>query len=304
MTTSNTIYDKAPTLASLAYMVASELKTIREGTTTTASISAPVDTLRSEAANYWRYGPFWVLYANGGSAPTGEYQNIASFQGGTITLAASLSATIPSGARYAVGRRRFPLDVIIQNINSAYQELGTIPLVDITSLATTANTTEYTIPQAARNQLLQVWLQTEDTYTNVHGYIQIPHGQWRQEMDTLYLPQLSSDSDIIKLVYADQPSMLVAYGDELSPYVHPSRVVFKAAANVLMWRAERINDTSTSNAINQRVNYFLDLDQKAKYNHPIHMPKRQDFAALVGMDFTGSRGGIRENVAPGYVNLD
>ena len=302
--TSNTLYDQAPTLASLAYMVASELKSIREGTTTTASISAPVDSLRSEAANYWQYGPFWVLYANAGSAPTGEYQNVSSFQGGTVTLAATLSATIPSGSRYAIGRRRFPLDVIVQNINSAYQELGDIPLVDDTSLSTTSNTTEYTIPQAARNKLLQVWLQTETTYTNVHGYIQIPHGQWRQETATLYLPQLSSDADTIKLVYADQPSMLVAYGDQLSPYVHPKLIVYKAAANVLMWRAERINDTASANAINQRVNYFLDLDQKAKYSHPIHMPKRQDFGALANMEFTGGRDGARVNVSPGFVNLD
>lgn len=298
-----TLYDVPATLATLTYMVAGELKTLREGTVTTASISAPVDTLRAEASNYWRYGPFWVLNANNGSAPQGEYQNIASFGGGTMTLAGNMSATIPVGARYAIGRARYPLDIIVEQVNAAYQELGHIPQTDV-SLVTLVNTTQYTIPQAAREVLLQVWVQSQIVYPAVKGYIEIPHGAWRQELNTLYMPQLSAYPYIIKLVYAAAPSLLVAYSDTISDYVHAARIVYKAAANVLMWRAERISDSSSFNAINQRVNYFLDQDQKAKYDHPIHMPKRRSFGALAGTDFTGgNRDAIRQNVKPDYVRI-
>lgn len=298
-----TLFDNPTTLATLAYMVASQLKSVREGFITTASISAPVDSLRAETADYWNSGPFWVLNANNGSAPQGEYQSVSDFATGTITLASSMSATVPVGARYAVGRKRYPLDIIISEINNAYQELGHIPQTD-TSLITLANTTQYTIPQAAREVLLQVWVQTQIVYTAVKGWMQIPHGAWRQELDTLYLPQMSAYPYMLKLVYADSPSLLVAYNDTISDYVHSARIVYKAAANCLMWRAERMNDTSSSNAINQRVNYFLDMDQKAKMEHPIHMPKKSNFGWLAGTDFTGgNRDGIRQNVKPGYVRI-
>lgn len=298
-----TLYDSPITLATLTYMVASELKTLRQGTVTTAGINSIVDSLRTEATNYWQYGPFWVLYANNGAAPSGEYQNVSSSGGGTISLAGSLSATAPVGSTYAVGRRRYPLDIIIEQINAAYQELGHLPQTD-TSLVTLANTTQYTIPQAAREVLLQVWIQTQIVYANVKGWIQIPHGQWRQERDTLYLPQLSAYPYMIKLVYGAPGSMLVNYSDTISDYVHPARIIYKAAANVLMWRGERINDNASANAINQRVNFFLDQDQKAKYDHPIHMPRKQDTSQLAGVDFTGgNRDPIRQNVKPGYVRL-
>lgn len=290
------------TLAELTYMVASELKSVRQGFVTTGTSSSSfTDTGRLESADYWNSGPVWCINTTDSLAPIGQWSTISDFAaGGVFTLLTALTATWTAGDTYAVGRRRFPLDIIIQQTNAAYRELGKVPEIDAT-LVTAQDTTEYTIPDAAIEDLREVWLQTDDTEPKVKGWVKIPRGEWRQELDTLYVPQYSEDYNI-KLVYVAEPPLLADYDDAISPYVHPNRIIYKAAANCLMWRSDKINSTSVQNAINQRVNYLLDLDQRAKYEFPIVVPKRDNKLFMVS--FTGDRDDSMEVVTKiGYVHL-
>jgi len=289
------------TLSELTYRVATELKSVRQGTVTTGtSASSFTDTVRIESADYWNSGPCWCIDTTDDLAPIGQWGIISDFaSGGVFTLASALTASWTAGDTYAVGRRRFPLDIIVQQTNAAYQELGKVPSSD-TSLATTQNTTQYTIPNVAIEDLREVWLQTSDTYPSEKGWVKIPRGEWRQELSTLYMPQYSEDYTI-KLVYIAEPTLMSAYSDAISAYVHPNRIVYKAAANCLMWRSDKINSTNVQNAINQRVNYLLDLDQKAKYDFPIVVPKRDNGLFIVG--FTGDRDDLEVVTPPGLVHL-
>lgn len=252
-------------------MVAVELKSVREGVTDTASISAIIDTVgRLESDDYWNTGPGWITKTSDGSAPQGEYGVVSDFGGGTATLRSSLTATVPSGASYALGRRRYPLDLLAQSANAAYRDLGKIPQTD-TSLTTTTSTTQYTIPAAARKDLREVWIQTVLSQDNIKGWKKLVYGtHWRQENTLLYVPQLYVGR-LLKLVYVDESPQLSSYSDTLSDYVHPKRIIYKAAAHCLLWRAEKLNPAAQSQVL-QRVNYFLDLDLRAERDHEIHMP--------------------------------
>ena len=263
-----------PTLADLTYFVAVELKSAREGVTDVASIDAIIDTAgRLESDDYWNTGPALILDTPTGSVPQGEYGVVSDFGSGTVTLRSNWSATVPVGSTYALGRRRYPLDLLAQCVNAAYRDLGKIPLVDITSLTTLQSTTQYTIPAAARKDLREVWIQTIMDIPDSLGWHEIPHGTWRQENALLFLPQLSLDR-ALKLVYIDESPQLVDYNDVLSPFVHPKRIIYKAAAHALLWRSEKLNPAAQSQ-YNQKVNYFLDQDLRAQNDHEIVMPPKR-----------------------------
>jgi hypothetical protein len=155
-------------------------------------------------------------------------------------------------------------------VNAAYRDLGKIPIADITSLTTLTSATQYTIPAAARKDLREVWIQTVTDQTSILGWQMLNHGFWRQETSLLFVPQLAVGR-ILKLVYVDEAPQLMAYTDTLSDYVHPKRIIYKAAAHCLLWRSEKLNPAA-QNQINQRVNYFLDLDLRAQNDHPIELP--------------------------------
>jgi hypothetical protein len=288
-------------LGELAYAVAVELKAVREGTITTGTLkNGFTDTFRTETNDYWNKGTFFVLSHALDAAPFGEVREVTDFvTGAAITLKSDLSANITAGDRYAISRRRYPYDVIVQHINSACRDLGQLPSSDV-SIVTTQNATQYTIPDVACKDLREVYLQTSDTFASVKGWYKIPRGEWRQEGNILYVPQYSEDYTV-KLVYVGEPTMLTAETDEISEFVHPNRIIYKAAAGVLMWRSDRLTATSVISAINQRVNYFLDMDQKASYRFPIVLPKRDNKLFIVS--FTGDRDYDDVVTPPGLVHL-
>jgi len=211
-----------------------------------------------------------------GTAPANQFGDVLDYATGQFTLQAALTATPSVGALYAVGRRKYPRDVLTQFVNAAYRDLGQIPNTDTTLYALTDNT-QYTIPAGVSKDLREVWVQTLTADSTIKGWYEIPRGMWRQELNILYMPQLNTPDDTtytLKLVYVDEPSELTIFSSAISEYVHPKRIIYKAAANCLMWRSENLHSAQALNALNQKVNYFLDLDQKAKYDHPIVLPAR------------------------------
>jgi len=270
------------TLAELTYLTAVELKSVREGVLTTAGMASVVDTQRAEGADYWNKGPFWVTYANSGSAPTWEYATVSDFDTGTMTFSSTVpfTASVPLGASYAVGRRRYPLDIIKQQLNLAYKMLDNVPMTD-ESLTTATETTEYDIPAAAQRDLRQVWIKTRTAVATDPGWIEHKQKIWRQEAGHLYLPQLGV-GDTIKLVYVGTPSMLVDYDDTISDLVHPSRLIYKAAAGVILWRAGRLTGNQRS-ALMDEARRLLEEDQRASYDHPIVLPPRPAKGLMISL---------------------
>jgi len=258
-------------LSDLTYMTAVELKSVKEGLVTTAGATTFADSFRTETADYWNRGPAWIVATPTLAAPMGEFGIVLDYASGSVTLRSALSASAPIGATYALGRKRYTLDILIQQVNAAYRRLGKIPQIDV-SLTTAPNTTEYDIPVAAQKYLREVYLQTKTGVAVDYGWKKLPYGRWREENGHLYLPQLTGGYKL-KLVYVGEPATLAAWNNAISPYVHPNRIVFRAASNVILWRSERLGEQQAQ-ALMTRVNALLDDDQRAEYDHPIHMPKR------------------------------
>lgn len=235
------------TLFDLTYRVARELGLTQEGVATGGSATTLIDTvMREEADDYWNKGTVWVLRDAGGAgaAPEKEYATVSDFVQATSTLTISaVTAAIAGGDRYALAMKQVPLHIIIQKINQAIQDLGPVPYADITSITTADDQTEYSLPVAAKRDLLQVRIQTVDDDANDNRWIEVPGGWEVQQADPgaqprLIIQQFTSGYDL-KLVYlANHPALEVATAT-LSEYIPVERIVIPAVLACLEYRKMR-----------------------------------------------------------------
>ena len=235
------------TLFDLTYRVARELGLTQEGVATGGSTTTLIDTvMREEADDLWNKGTLWVLRDAGGAgaAPEKEYATVSDFVQATSTLTISaVTAAIAGGDRYALAMKQVPLHIIIQKINQAIQDLGPVPYADITSITTADDQTEYSLPVAAKRDLLQVRIQTVDDDANDNRWIEVPGGWEVQQADPgaqprLIIQQFTSGYDL-KLVYlANHPALEVATAT-LSEYIPVERIVIPAVLACLEYRKMR-----------------------------------------------------------------
>ena len=235
------------TLFDLTYRVARELGLTQEGVATGGSATTLIDTvMRDEADDLWNKGTVWVLRDAGGAgaAPEKEYATVSDFVQATSTLTISaVTAAIAGGDRYALAMKQVPLHIIIQKINQAIQDLGPVPYADITSITTADDQTEYSLPVAAKRDLLQVRIQTVDDDANDNRWIEVPGGWEVQQADPgaqprLIIQQFTSGYDL-KLVYlANHPALEVATAT-LSEYIPVERIVIPAVLACLEYRKMR-----------------------------------------------------------------
>jgi len=235
------------TLFDLTYRVARELGLTQEGVATGGSTTTLIDTvMRDEADDFWNKGTVWVLRdaAGAGAAPENEYATISDFVQTTSTMTiSSVTAAIAGGDRYACMMKQVPLNIIIQKINQAIQDLGPVPYADITSITTADDQTEYSLPVAAKRDLLQVRIQTVDDDANDNRWIEVPGGWEVQQADPgaqprLIIQQFTAGYDL-KLVYlANHPALQVATAT-LSEYIPVERIVIPAVLACLEYRKMR-----------------------------------------------------------------
>jgi hypothetical protein len=216
----------------------------------------------------------------------------------TLSSGLSVDPTALQTPRYAVGRRRFPYDILVQSVNAAYRALGHIPQVD-QSLLTTVQTTQYTIPVAAREQLREVYMQTRLSMPLNWGWFRLPYGYWYQERDLLFVPQLPVPR-YLKLVYMAEPTELALFDDQISDLVHEHRIIYRAAAEALLWRAERLSPAQLTIVMN-RVNALLDQDKAMEYEHPIKEPQRGNKILTIPLISRDER--IEPYTPPNWVKL-
>jgi hypothetical protein len=265
------------TLFDLTYRVARELGLTQEGVATGGATTSLIDTvMRTEADDYWNNGTVWILRdsAGAGAAPEGEYATVSDFVSTTKTLTISaLTAAIAGGDRYACMTKHVPLHVIIQKINQAIMDLGPVPYADITSITTALDQTEYTLPVAAKRDLMQVWIQLIDDDANDNKWIKVPN--WKvQEADPgaaprLIIPQYTAGYDL-KLVYlADHPELQVATA-VLSEYVPLERVIYPAVLACFEYRKQRTG----WNSWDDEIDMYRQKVEAVKVSKPIRRPSR------------------------------
>lgn len=266
-------------LFDLTYAVCSKLGMVREGLATGGSTTTIIDTNdRDEEDTYWVGGTGWILRdaAGAGAAPENEYSVISTFVNSTntITLRDALTVAPAVGDRYAVGKVRYPLWLLIQKINEAVVGMGEIPATDKATITTANSQTEYSIPIVANRHLIRVSLQTNKD-TDDYGWIPL-HG-WGVERtaigtaDLLILASQPSDGYLLKLEYGEVHDPLYVSTDELSETVHIQRVVTLAAIKCLLHRKQKIG--SNDPTLNEQLNMFLNELQMWESKEPIRKPE-------------------------------
>lgn len=262
------------TLFDLTYELARLLGIISEGIVTGGSITTLVDTVaRAEADDYWNGGTAWVTYDAGGSgaAPQGEYGYISDFvqSTSTVTIRTALTAAIASGDRYALGRKRYPLELLIQKINEAF---GTIEKTDITTVSIAAQTLEYTLP-ADLLDLKQVWIQVDPTVDNWQLLT-----DWSVQKSAtgspnkLILKRQFLEGYAVKLVYMGYHQTLRVATDKLDDSYHIDKIIYPAAVGCLLWRKARVGDADLS--VNDLLNYYQQLTAEKVQEFKQDLPRK------------------------------
>ena len=263
------------TLFDLTYRTARALGTVSEGVATSGSATTIGDNVEriTEADDYWIGGSAWVLYDAGGAgaAPQGEYGYISdSVQvTGVITLRTALTVAVAPGDKYALGRKRYPLQLMIQKINEAF---GVIEKTDITTITIGSQQLEYSLPSDVLD-LKEVWLQTDQTANNwqrVFDYAAQKSATGTANKLT-FSRQLSAGYKV-KLVYTTYHQNLRIATDKLDDSIHPDTIVWKAAVGCLLWRKARVGDSDTS--VNDLLNFYQNMLQKVESETQQDIPKR------------------------------
>ena len=278
------------TLFTLTYKVARELGIVTEGIATGGSTSTIVDTNdRTEEADYWNKGSAWIINdaAGAGAAPQGEYSVIDdSTAAGTLTLRSTLTAAVAAGDRYAVCRKfggtTAWLDIIKSKVNQALIDLGRVPYVDVTTLTTASQQTEYTLPIASKHDLRTVHIQKNSDLND---------NQWEEVLNwgveqsdpgvapTLVLPCQYDAGYVLRLVYLAPHPELYAASDPLSEFVPAERVITPAALACL----REIKARTGWRKYDDEINRMEQRVEQAKRDNPIKQkPQRPGRILLTG----------------------
>jgi hypothetical protein len=261
------------TLFDLVWKTVVELGTAKTGTATGGTTTTLIDTnaLRLVESDYFNEGTLFILKDQGGSgaAPEGEFSKVKDFAqtSKTITVYDAFTVAPASGDTYGVANRRFPLFLVSEKINNALYMDGYIPGED-TSITTVAGQTEYTMPVAASRDLRQVLVQTNDD-SNMNEWVPVVNFDIKKTAtgtgDLLVLAYELEAGRTLWLRYAKQHDRLELASSELDTAIHPDRIVYAAAAELLRW----YRDKTRLRHLGDSIEYLDAKAQRAKDLHPL-----------------------------------
>ena len=290
------------TLFGATLQIARNLGIVSEGTATGGSTTTIVDTNgRKEVAGYWagtgdNTGTIWITYDAGGlaGAPQGEYGKVTAFSTNTSTITFRPTATtaVASGDEYAVAKKRYPLYILIQCVNQALHDLGTIPYTDITTITMAASQSEYTLPTGSKIDVREVFYQTnadsnDNCWTPVYDW-KIQHEDIGSE-NTLILPTNLAGYDV-KVVYMAVHPTLRTYSSQISENVHPDRIIYSATAKALIWYRNKTR--SSERTLAASIDEMLQRSASAELMYPIQVPPRRGKLMIIGrqgLSYPGDR---------------
>lgn len=269
------------TLFDLTYRAARETGLVSESPATGGSTTTLIDTVMLTQGNdYWNECPLWILKDAGGAgaAPEGELRRVSDFVllTNTLTVDTAFSAAVAAGDRYAVGMPAVQQPVIIQKVNQALQELGTIPVTDTTTITIAANQREYSLPIAANQEIREVWLQQNSTDSNDNEWTRIYDWHIQQSAtgtaDLLVLNRQLDTGYKLKVIYMAPHPAMYSSTDKLSEHVPVERVVLPAALYIMEYRKTKSRWSDWEAEIARMERRVNDVMVKA----PIYAPPRTD----------------------------
>jgi hypothetical protein len=274
--------------------VARNLGIVSDGTATGGSTTTIVDTLgRKETEDYWagtgdKTGTVWITYDAGGvaAAPQGEWGKVSAFatSTSTITFRPAMTVAVASGDGYAIAKKRYPLFILIQCVNQTLYDLGVIPYTDTGTISMAAGQSEYTLPTAAKLDLREVWLQTnqdsdDNRWARVYDW-KIQHSDIGSA-NKLILPSTIPGYDVKVVYMSTHPTLRVA-ADKISENVHPDRVIYAAASKALIWYRNKTRSSERS-----LITSIAEMEQRAAAAAilwPIPEPSRRSRLFIAGQE--------------------
>lgn len=203
------------------------------GTTTTL-----VDTgfaTKEFADDYWNYGTIYFL----SGTLIGKTAVVSDFAKSTGTVTFPTQTGAPGTCSYAIVSARYTRAELVSSINTALRKIGTIPQEDST-LATTDDTYEYTLPSGVTNiQRVEVALDSDaDTYYT--------STQWEEAKDAgklRFYGDPPSGGYTLRLTYDGVHSAISTDAATVSSYVNLERLKYEAAVQAIMNRMQRHGST-------------------------------------------------------------
>lgn len=182
----------------------------------------------------------FIVRTTDGAAPQGEYANITGYSQDTYTFDTdTFSAAVGSGDTYLVTAPTFPLNQMVEAVNSALRKLGDVPDV-YTSLTTVANQYEYDLPLSVkRNKPYRVEVLDGDEYREI-GFDIIP--STAGSVGKLRI-QGQSEGMSMRIWYQGEHPTVDSYADYISEYIHPELLVNAVLVEILDWYNSRTSGT-------------------------------------------------------------
>lgn len=245
------------------------------GTATGGSTTTIIDTTRTETNDFFNTGTGLIIYDAGalGAAPQGEWGKVSDWVLATSTLTmATLTAAVGAGDIYGIIPPRWPLDTIINKINTVLTGI-LIPHTDTTSLDTASNQTEYDLPAAIpANDLRKVYWQGNLDDANDNQWIEIRNWEVIHSdtgtADVLVIPQLTNGRDIRLDYVAPHPAVYTAAA-EISELIHMDRIKYRVAERMFI---ENITTNESYANIKDLSNYYAVQADRADLMHPVRLP--------------------------------
>lgn len=266
------------TLSNIAVRAWRELGFGVDITATGGSTTTVVDAnTKYTTTNSLQGGTAVVVRDAGGAsaAPEGEYGRISAFSGTTFTID-TVSAAIASGDSILLANPKIPLTQMIQAINNGITDLGFIAGIN-TSITTTADTTEYTLPVALKSDdLIDVMYQGRTGNSADNEWISIKsqsHVEPSAAGSTaiIYLPFLPT-SRTVRIIYNGYHPLLTAYNSTINEQVSETLATAAAIDKALTWLVSKRGNSALGTFLIQRWNDAKQTLEKWRLERPLYKP--------------------------------
>lgn len=222
------------TLFTAILSLAKVLGYVRSSTTTGAGTTTTlVDSTRTEVDDFWNDGTLFITsgtYAN-------NSRKITDFvkASGTFTFSPALAGAPGSGVSYSVINGDWPREMLMQFVNQALQEFGSVPSTDV-SLTTIKNTSSYTLPSGVYNvKRVEIGEDSSDAYPY------IPWLMWREIGGKIEFDGgIPDEGKKIRLWYEAPHAEVTSDASSISNYVDLQLLVWSAAVHAWRWRLQRV----------------------------------------------------------------
>lgn len=253
------------------------------GSTTTAVLPDIPDAADDE----YKGGTAFVVYVSTGLAPQFEYSRISAYNASTFTVTfAALSAAVASGHRIGIAQSFYPMETAIACANDGLRMLGDVPDVDVVTLTSDNQVTEYTwAVDWKRKPPTKIQVQTSD------GTVALDN-EWRDVQDWYAVPaapgtagkiifreKLMETGKAIKVWYEAPHPQLTASTSVISEFINPELAIAATAEKLLEWQARRTQGNDPF--LLQTLNDAKATTERMRQMYPMWKPKRRNMPFIL-----------------------